>query len=1125
MGPSTIIGIISDLISKINSNSSNTKILKDTKQKHSGIGDNVAGDKTESYYTGAKFKDLRANFQSILNDISNKNYKSADSLISSLESQSNIGLNAKLGIEVLKINKNVWEGKLSKGFKSRLVEIIKITDETEIIDWCNSVLIRLEIIAGQTELAMERFEKSDRGQIVNEVYFESLAPNDEIEYYYDKNKLNCDELTLNSLYRGAERLRNSKLSLKISEYKSTVFENFYSNLFKVLSETNEIIEEIGNTHYWLITLTQKTKLEKALDNFLNLLKNHPADDERVYVLATIFFDRLKDENEDLTNFCWKNIEQIKKINVAIAAQILHMKEDVNEGLEDGPMEYIKCLNNEDYKNKLISGVIIKESLSQIDAYILARLGSSNEIKEWLKLNGLIEGSVFENDFHKLELLLFSFNKEIDSKSEICGYIDNFLQKYSNKLSEIYVERIWLLCNKLFDVDLTIYACLFIGPLIKSTKDLWNSELINLYINALLDSQQDKTLIDLLGDIDESQWNSQMYSIMAKQCHMSGDVEKAISYLEKSIELDKKKSINYSNYLLLIGEKYPDRIDEAVKNIPLNTIEQPNQVNYQLLAKFAAHNRFNEVEEIIVKWFVMDPINNCIEMNNFLVNIMVFNNLNLSYSDEVGKCLGAFHINKNGAELRKIVVEGFDGNSQYIVSHDSPLGVQLLGAKEGDVFRSGLNNYQVVSKLSPITAIHQLLLEIRSEIEVGEDSFAYREAPDDPDELLAVIEDMVSMKKPEPVRNLPFTILDNHEDPTYLVNNSIRNFLSNKVVKQGLPNIGSNLASKVLLDIDSALYLCLVSYDNALTPEGLNYYMTRETKKGLNVWLKSIEKFNLYYFNNEAIKVIFTYRDLEKISKKFTQNLKALIDNSIECPFVNVNFPVKLSIIRNVLNQSTISTIKASEGNDIEWMCVDGGFISILREIGYDTERFFNTHEFINKYGQLSGLKNKLFIFTIHYSAMFPYPLTFNELIQLSMDKSPNSNDILQGILEHQSYIELDEKDLCKLFYKILNNVIKKEFIDTEQSLSPAENIFFNKVLKQSLRLIFVSKSENDTVEFMFAILVYSITFFGIASKDILRILISEIEELLRSEGKSVQLFRDLLRIFVSNMGYFLDLII
>jgi hypothetical protein len=196
-------------------------------QKHSGPGDNVAGDKYENIIRSIKAGDLLIVASNVMQDICYRDLDKAHEKLNVINGIGALEVDVQLLLKALKIKVELVNGS-DLPSKSDLLKLLSSDGlHNDICDVVTSILIDLESRNSKNS-ARERYaDLSVAGVYCKEVFYERLALQEDLKSAYQSTKpYDLTEQELTGLVRGALRVENFEFAFEIAK---CLHENFCSS--------------------------------------------------------------------------------------------------------------------------------------------------------------------------------------------------------------------------------------------------------------------------------------------------------------------------------------------------------------------------------------------------------------------------------------------------------------------------------------------------------------------------------------------------------------------------------------------------------------------------------------------------------------------------------------------------------------------------------------------------------------------------------------------------------------------------------------------------------------------------------------------------------------------------------
>lgn len=987
--------------------------LNITYQDHGGPGDNVAGDKIVNLYQSIAPETLQNPIELILSDIREKNPHSAKIRLETIKAQGTLDANSGIILDGLSFHLNLLEDKEKTKLFNSLITYLKTPSDNLTRDLCLATLIRLEAESNRSDDARDRYLKIHQpGPYSKEVFFELIATADELECGYGENTINLEENELNGLVRGFFRTENPTLALKVANRLNNVFPSFNSKVLVLFAKGTKLLnEKLLGTYFWTITATLKAELIELIEEIVSLINESNGQDKRLFNVAAPCLQYILGDHKELMDICWKYIDEIEKQHPDVAAQLHNIyKEDLSK-LKDGFVcNYVKAKQDKEYREQLLNDLASSKEIS-VDKFLILKDFEFSKISQWGKSGGVVVGEEkLESDFRNLQLSLITLSGKNDRVviENIRIQAEKFLNTYQEKLAGLNpFVLIELTENLLLHPELSLIVCNLVKPLLPIS-DLWASPIVKSYLNALLFSEQTATLSAILREINESEWDSELWIIQGNTLEQLANHTLAIQSIEKALELDcYSLSGWYCLVRLHIKLKNSDEIVRSIlQRIPDEVLSKKSDAALTLLVEIVKVGDFNRAERIILSWFVENPDACAKAISDFNFNLTIGGNTkDLVGSERVGDCVAGVVYTVDNVQITKLLIDNPTPKHHCFLDINSPLGVFFNNMEVGEIKQHGMHDYRLIERLPAYVAAFRISLELRQIQNDGSDCFYVFQVPADPNEMLAVFEEKLSRIQ----NNQDDKTLHNPDIPITLKGHFLhRNdpfkaaltlWSTKNATKYQLPNFGESSPTKAILDVYTIAYLALTGLAFGITKTSICFVVTQETKYFVEQWLKEINREDyltmgaspgggLWRVTAEDIKQSNQHRQIQDA-------LNLIIRKSEVVTPALVDMPPLILRIHDSVDESVYSSIKLSISNDIPWLCTDGMLAHFFHVSGWKS---VDAIKLFTELGSTLSFEQKKEGLYLHAMECFPYALTFQDLSLLSTSSDELAHYFLAKII-------------------------------------------------------------------------------------------------------------------------------
>ncbi len=1005
-------------------------------QYHSGDGDNIVGNKVINQAISPKA--LQEPIQRTLTNLRYRQSGQAKDQLNTLKATSNLDADAIGILNIIQLLTELAEDNPPADGYQQLNSYLTATDDQLCRDIAISAQLRLDARNDNHSDARNRYNSEDAlGIYTNEAFYEFIAELDEIEGVFSDRKLQLTEVELCGLVRGALRLEASDYALSIGEHLHSISPNFNSKTLIVLSKAKSFYSVNNQKYYWRITANSRRELLCLCDDVISLLNECNGKDPRVISLSTSLLHFVVGEYRPLADTCWNYIAEIEAQMPEAAAQIRHMYEGRAGNLEGISYKIAKAQEDSSFRKEIITEITKSTDISAEDSTLLSHIANKSSIQKWIDSGGTISSTdQFERDYSVLELRTLACDDNPITVEELRVLADKFIDDHRTKLVDLNPLRLVDLAAKLIDTGVSTAACELLKPHVPPS-DIWASPVVRCYLNALLDSQQMMTLNSTLAEIDQNDWDGYIWQIKARQLDCQHKYGEAIDAIEEAL---KKAPLSHYNWYLLIylhrrHESNKDMIVQTLNRIPNDIFFQPSDLGYRLLTETAVTGNFAKAESYLIDWFINNPDYCAIPFTNFYLSETIGGDDNANPAPAVGDCLGGVRYASDGKVTIKLLVTGEVAPHHSLLRVSSPLGQLLSEMVVGDIKQHGMLEIELIERLPPYIAVFNIASTLRQAINDGSDCFHSFELPKDPSEMFKSLErKLVSSGRGRNAinaqPNIPLFMKGfrhNSQDP---VQSALYHLTVKESVKQPLPAFGEENPERIILDVYSASYLALTGLAHNLKDSQTKPVITIETKHYIEQWLHDVNREDYLSIGAHPDGGLWrnTAEDIRQQTADIQEAFNLILAESENVHPNLVDIPPDVLRVEDVVDLSVLSSLKLSITNDIPWLCIDLTFAQLSQVSGY---KMVNTSQFFILLGRNLPTEQKQNGIYLHVSAELPYPLTFEDMIQLSKSKDERSLYFLAELLKMYPTAFSKTNAAIQFLHQVLVSVLVNAYFDGE----------------------------------------------------------------------------------------------
>lgn len=1050
-------------------------------------GDNVARDKVENIYQDIAPRSLLRPIEKILGYVKNKETEKALIQLETIKSMGSLDSDSLALLDIVSIRINIIKQPEIDGAYQTLTAFYQKEPIGLAADLCLASLIRLDVIKESFPDAKARYKQLDTpGIYTQEAYFDLLADSEHIENEYNTNRLYLTEISLCSLVRGGIREKLLDQTITMATQLNDKFPSFNSRVLLVIAKTNQLIEKLGTTHYWFITYSLKCALNSLYKEIIPLIEESHGKEERLIPTASSILIYMMGEPKDLEQLCLKYIDIVKQVSPDLAKKIWQPEKNM-EHIDDSADKLFKAYSDQEYKKNLLTEITKNNNITADDVHILLRIGNSEIITNWLNNNGNISSdNQLEIDYFLLSLKAKASTTDLKATSDIETIFNDFIKKHPEYYDQMSPVAAAELAEKLFNIELFIPVIELLKPYI-NFQDPWPSPPIKCYINSLMDGQQNHGLNQLLNNINIDAWDHYVWQIKAKRLADEKQYPEAITAYHEALKLAPESIYLWNNTLHVhkLNKSSNEDVLKFIEKIPTSVFIYPSEQAAIFLMEWTRLSSFKKAEGILLDWFIQNPESSSILITNFYFTLLTHTDgKQIKFSTLIPNIDGAIRYLESNIVKTKIVINNNENVSSHTTLSSSPLGQALLNTPIGETVKLGIKSIKILEKMPPFHAALNICTELRETINDGNDCFHSLSLPNDPAEMYEEMKSMMldlesDTKHITQAANIPLLMKCAKLNSTNPVQVALQAMTSDEFLKHPLPNVGIEIYDELILDVYSIVYLALTGLHKGIDYSKTCFIITEPTKLFFDNWFQDINREdylragvskNGHLFRTTADDIKKQTKDLQKAFLQLLKHTEIRTENLI-------NLPPNILKIRGLVCYSVYSSLTLSIANDIPWLCIDGLFSQLYQLLGHTAINAANYLAYLAENTSFDDKKQGLYL---HSIANLPYPLTFEELFQLSNSKDEHAFYFLAAILSKYPNAFKNGDQAAQFAFKLLIPVLNKGYSDGEiikglRTKNIQNNGYVEKVFYSVCRMV-ISIKDGRTAEQKLAKLLAALCF-------------------------------------------------
>lgn len=938
-------------------------------QNHSGLGNNVGRDLvyvdqsvSVSTVISSQFdaRDLTNIVQKLMYDISTGDYCNVRTKIHTYQSV------PKLPIDI----QNLF---------SILMEYTKVVDTNDFEDISllktelqNSSSLYIELYQSILVKILCKSNIADAKNIYNDFKNEAnlylLAVND--EFFATEDELNkrlteqlfvLDDYSLFHLARGFWRVNDYQSVVRVLDKISPKGSTENIQFWQIASNFNAI-STVNQVPFPYMNRDTEQKMREIIKQFLDLIS--PKND-----LSKLATNILIPMVHLLSGY----IPEIMEAGLRFRTNIIDIDAELGETLDQVAQK--KPFEVPDWLMPKLEGAqaFNDEELHVLITALVRKSIDMETVEDWLTQSGEI--SVYDK-FYKdfIKILILSFKKYSDrfKENEYRVSISSFIDENDYRLRGVPPTYIMYWCENLYsfhkNFEVVIYNILEIV-----CKDISVfSDIYRYHLESLLKIDKLKTLQEKLDDIEEEEWNDNLYLIQARYFIKIEDYQQAQKSYQKFID----KNENLYLWWEYIYSCLKDSTDgmlakQQLVRVPSFLLSSKTIGFEYFVAKVANFIDFDFAERLVVKLFLEHPVDNANFVSKFYLNCIV-QRIDTEV-DRIKQFEGIYEgvvYKINGKQRQGILVDSKLALHKELIGIETSLGKLLLRLSDGEEEKHDFKTIALVERQAVITTIFQLAIEIVSESQHNFEKPAFHLIDIKEDSAVKdIISSMQQINKDDNTEEATEAFVRESNLSIYLKGKKLEEYLVhkeeleisytlllNKYANGCLNKIHGNVIvdKAMVVDIYGVLYLSLTNLYKSIIVSEIIVHISKETAREVESWINNITRDDFLMLNEYEGQLITT--DSEVINKYYGNLINALKElleyASIEPPRL-FDLPIIISEMKDLVSDSIFSSIKLALSYDVPWLCLD----SIIQPILLKDEQFklVNFHQLVHQYTEHSCL--------------------------------------------------------------------------------------------------------------------------------------------------------------------------
>ncbi|WP_210441888.1 GapS6b family protein [Vibrio crassostreae] len=876
--------------------------------------------------TSLSSTDLVSCTKQFLHAITHRDWSTAKAYLTALSSVGSLDGECNTLLQVLACKIDIALGKEPSIDRGHFVDLLRSPRSDSVIkDVVESIYVHFLSISSEAQ-ARERYEASShKGSFTDEVFFEKLASKQHLLEKIARGLSDAYEHELCSWIRCAIRCEDFQQAVELSEVLRANYPSNNSEVLLALSKSYLLNRIIDGRQFWLLNREQMKDLEEQISNSIHVLNN--TDDFRNVHVAAILLATTHFQASDLIDICLENIDEAKKVIPNICDMLPKDTEVAGSSIS-----VKQILKQDDLQMSEVD-------FSQVSTAVVSGSIKNREVKKWLDKGGDVR--VTEESTRKfIKLSLSAIACEPNDKrqkAKLSQETETFIEEHSEQLTRFSILAIHQLCENLRRAELPLLVVQVIEPFLPEYP--WCSPILDTYSEALLQSDQLSKLDNLLANMEGVSESYRFMAVKIERAISTEDFPKAIQLAEQAIKKFPKSCYYWAVLLRAfhLADLPSSRLTFAMSEMPNGILSEYSDEGIRLL-HLLAKTDLPLAESFILEWFIDNPVGMAVNVTNLHLN----NLDNSKYATEVNypsdRCSAAVVYSSGKRHYTKLLVDGCGEHSEYLLDLSSPLGELLDETDIGEEFELGVASYRVVEKLPPIVGAFRISTNIRNDINPGTDCFyqLFIEG-DGVEDILKHIDSMSQQKQLVDAqidgKAIPLLMRLNETHKHDLMRGAFLYLCDRESnLNFELYSDGEVIRESVVLDAMSLAYLSITGFCHGFIRTNITPYITRETKEVVSSWLEQMGRAD--YLSIAKVDNGFIKMTADDVSKDDSfSNLRILLDHCSLISPQSINMPEMITKVRDILDVSHYSSLKASISNSIPVFCLDSMFCSLYGQLG------------------------------------------------------------------------------------------------------------------------------------------------------------------------------------------------
>ncbi|MBK4769022.1 MAG: hypothetical protein FT726_04985 [Pantoea sp. Morm] len=949
-------------------------------QTHTGRGDNYAGDHIDfsgsQLYLGLMPDELKGIVRLVLDHIANYRLDDARKILAGPQTISFGPQDSNDLISVLTSLCDVVEHRDGHTDGQELRRIVREAGSSDLADLALSIILRLQVRSGDVSGAAERFRSASRyGAYSRAIYFEWLCEEQELQAVYAAEKFALTPHELGALAGGLLRFSNGQLASEVASFiLAENAGNYNGKVLMVLARAWEINARITSQCYWLLKQADKDAVLKLINDTLSVAGMTDGRDRRLYNIILPVFDYVQADHDALEEFCLTHIEMIDSLNSEFADRLR-----LFSGCKPGKSSEVAGGERDVLPDCDVQ-------MSEEDFFLHFQLGHFEKLREWTSRGGRVR-----RDAGTLTDAVFCVIECVFSKQSRADKLKNAVETLSDHqdIRELNPYLMRVLAKEMMGTNHPYEAAMLLDILFRDATDVWCSPLVDTLCEALYAASQYRRLGGIAGIVSPSERTPLFYHLTVDSCFRHQNPEDARVLIDEGLALYPESiSLQFSRLVYLNQSGDHKALREAISTFDLTFLETPSEHNFAAMHFLREHGRREDIQDILVRWFVSDPDRHARIVSQFCLNTLTGNTRPpLQIRQASGNCLCGVAFEVNGEVTTRIISSLPETSHSVLLPAHSPLATKLLEMLPGETSILGMRKIRLLEKIPAYVAVFRLSAQLRNEAFDGKDVFCSLSLPHAAEDIPAFLLDHL----PQPEfdhellgnSSLPLSLRAYRYQPGDPVNACVQALTDQRFLKASMYDTGLERSDTFFTDLITLIYLSLTSLSDYFVQKKLTLYVSPYTLRLVDEWIDGVETGEyrkLGLTADRRISILNAEAVMNDRSGIF-RNLKSLRTVITAVKPVTGDLPWTFSLLREALHPVSFAEYYAISAGTSPYITIDAFSAAYVRVSCGDV--VCNTRNILIEAASTLPYADRESGIALHIYSAMPLPLILSDVENLS----------------------------------------------------------------------------------------------------------------------------------------------